>query len=405
MTKQIRTIFLACSLGFASTASSAEQAFQWGERNTAFEPAFSNQFRAQLVESEFSHETRIIATDLTHPWAIVPLPQWAGFLITERSGNLRLLKPIGELSAPIAGVPEVHYEKQGGLLDVAISPNFDQDRTVFLTYSKPLDSGMSATAAAKGVLSSDLTKLDNVRDIFVQTPPSPTPMHYGSRIVFDREDHVYITTGEHSSLEERTLAQDLDNTYGKIVRIGSDGSVPDDNPLLGQSEAVDSIWTLGHRNIQGAAFDTHDQLWVVEHGPQGGDELNAISPGKNYGWPIVSYGEQYSGDPISTGISAAEGLEQPTYFWDPVIGPGGMTFYHGEMYSSWQGDALISSYVDGGLVRLSFDSEGRVASEERLLRDIGGVRDLDVLDDGSIILISDKKSGEVIHVFLHNSNP
>jgi len=399
MTKLFCAAGLTCSLLIAPAALYAQQAFERGERNTTLEPKSDSQFRAPLVDSDVDLQTRTIATGLEHPWAIEQLPDWKGFLVTERSGQLRFLKVNGELSDPIAGVPAVHYEKQGGLLDVALSPEFKRNRIIFLSYSKPMDDSMSATAVAKAVLSEDLSRLDDVEDIFVQSPPSPTPMHYGSRIVFDDDGHLYITTGEHSSQKEREYAQDMDKTYGKIVRLLPDGSAPDDNPFVDQDSAIDSIWTLGHRNVQGAAFDSAGQLWVAEHGPQGGDELNKIIAGKNYGWPVVSYGEQYSGGPIGSGDASADGFEQPVYFWDPVIAPGGMRFYSGDMFSSWQGDALISSYVDGGIVRLELGENGKVSAEERLLRRIGGVRDLDVLADGSVILVSDDKSGEVIHVF------
>ena len=237
-----------------------------------------------------------------------------------------------------------------------------------------------------------------VEDIFVQEPPSPTPMHHGSRILFDGEDHAFITTGEHFTEEERVLAQELGATYGKVVRVNLDGSVPEDNPFVGVEGAVDYIWSLGHRNIQGAAFhpDT-GQLWAVEHGPQGGDELNLIQRGANYGWPLVSYGENYDGTPVGTGVSQHTGdLVDPRYYWDPVIAPAGSVFYQGDTFADWQGDLLISSLVPGGVVRLL---EGdTVTGEERLLPNQGRIRDIVEAPDGALLVLVDDPEGAVLRL-------
>ena len=285
--------------------------------------------------------------------------------------------------------------KQGGLLDVAIAEDFASDRRVYLTYSKPVDGG-SVTAAARGRLSEDMTSLEAVEDIFVQTPPSPTPMHYGSRLVFLDDGTVAVTTGEHSSRRERVLAQDVGTTYGKVMRLNRDGSVPGGNPAI--SGGVPGIWSYGHRNIQGAAVDTDGSLWTIEHGPKGGDELNRPEAGLNYGWPVISYGENYNGSDVGSGEAVRDGMEQPVYFWDPVIAPGGMMFHEGAMFGDWNGDVLIGSLYPGGVVRLSFDGQGRVVEEERLLRDIGRVRDVEVMDDGSFVVLTDFDNGSVIRV-------
>ena len=380
------------------SSPAAAQTFTWGERNTDFEPAFPEQFRAELVSSDAQLSTQTLAGGLVHPWGIAVLPNGAGYLVTERAGRLRHLSEDGTLSDPIAGVPEVLAVRQGGLLDVAVGPDFAEDRMIYMTYAKPLDGGKNATAAARAVLSEDLTELTEVEDIFVQNPPADPPMHFGSRIVFLPDGTAAITTGEHSSDATRDLAQDLETTYGKVVRLNLDGTVPQDNPFVGRDDAMDSIWSSGHRNVQGAVVAPDGTLWTIEHGPAGGDELNRPEAGLNYGWPVISYGKRYDGGAIGTGESRMEGMEQPVYFWDPVIAPGGMMFHDGESFSEWNGDLLIGSLYPGGVVRLSLDEGGLVAEEERLLRDIGRVRDVEVLQDGSFLILTDFENGSVIRV-------
>jgi glucose/arabinose dehydrogenase len=286
---------------------------------------------------------------------------------------------------------------QGGLLDVTLGPDFPQDRMVYLTYAKPMGDGLAATAAARGRLSEDGTRLDGVQDIFVQQPPSPTTNHFGSRIVFAPDGTVFITMGEHFTEEERVYAQDLTKTYGKIVRINPDGTLPDGNPFAGRADADPQVWTYGHRNMQGAAIDpASGHLWTVEHGPRGGDELNRPEPGRNYGWPVISYGENYDGTPVGSGRSAMEGMEQPVYYWDPVIAPSGMVFYEGAMFPEWEGDILIGSLNPGALVRLDMEGDA-VKGEEELLSGRGlRVRDVAVDPaDGSVVVVVDEDGSRV----------
>lgn len=389
------------ALSALSAAPALAQQHEWGERNAGFEPAFENQTRAPLVQSDYDFETEILTEGLEHPWAIEVLPGDAGLLVTERPGRLVHVSMEGEVSEPISGLPEIFNESAGnntqaGLLDVKVGPNFAEDRMVYFAYAKGVDGG-SVTAAARGQLSEDMTGLTGVEDIFVQTPPSPAPMHYGSRIVFDGEGHAFITTGEHFTEEERLKAQDLDTTYGKVVRVNLDGSVPEDNPFVGQEDAIDSIWSYGHRNIQGAAIRDDGTLLTLEHGPAGGDEINIPQPGENYGWPVISYGVNYDGSDVGEGIAVKDGMEQPVYYWDPVIAPGDMAFYQGEMFPDWTGDLLTGALVAPGIVRLGWDGD-RVAEEERLLTQFGRVRDVEVLEDGSFLLATDYENGEIIHV-------
>jgi aldose sugar dehydrogenase len=385
-------------LGAPAALAQSDQPVPQGEPNVPeFRPAFPKQTRAPAADSGITFAVETFAEPLEHPWGIDVLPD-GGYLVTERPGRLRVISADGGLSEPVAGVPEVLAEGQGGLLDVRVGPSFAGDRLIYWAYAKPLGGGRSATAAARGRLAEDLSEVTEVEDIFVQEPPSPSPMHYGSRILFDGEGHAFITTGEHFTEEERVLAQELGSTYGKVVRVHPDGSVPEDNPFVGQEGAIGSIWSLGHRNIQGAAFHPESgELWVIEHGPQGGDELNRIEPGANYGWPVVSYGENYDGSLVGEGATAAEGMQQPRYYWDPVIAPGGMTFYDSDMIAEWQGDLLVSSLTPGALVRLELDGD-TVTGEERLLTDQGRVRDVEVAPDGSILVITDRDDGALLQL-------
>ena len=227
-------------------------------------------------------------------------------------------------------------------------------------------------------------------------------MHFGSRVVFDGQGHVFVTTGEHFTQENRQKAQDLNTTFGKTVRFNLDGSIPQDNPFVSDDSVIDSIWSYGHRNIQGAMF-RDGVFWTIEHGPKGGDELNVTEPGKNYGWPVISYGKQYSGDPVGNGQAKQDGMEQPDYFWDPVIAPAGMITYEGDMFSDWSGDVLISSLYPGGLVRVELDGD-RVVAEERLLRDMGRVRDVEVDNDGSLLIVTDFENGSLIRLSAKNNS-
>ncbi|MHA6323900.1 PQQ-dependent sugar dehydrogenase [Roseivivax sp. CAU 1753] len=370
--------------------------FERGDRNTDFPPAFAEQFRAPLVESDVRLADSTIASGLERPWAIAVLPGNAGYLVTERPGSLRHVARDGTVSAPLAGVPKVVNKGQGGLLDVAIADDFAQTRRVYLTYAKPLSRGRNATAAAFGTLSDDATRLTGVTEFFVQEPGSFSPMHFGSRVAFDGRGHVFVTAGEHFGQGERELAQDLTTTYGKTVRFTVDGAIPGDNPFAGTPSKKAEIWSLGHRNPQGALV-IDGTLWTIEHGPAGGDELNRIERGKNYGWPVISYGENYNGTPVGTNASQRDGMEQPVYFWDPVIAPSGMVQYDGAALPDWQDDIFIASLNPGGIVRLSLSGD-RVREEERLRMDLGRVRDVAIDHDGAILAVTDAENGRLLRL-------
>lgn len=362
-----------------------------GPANAGFQPAFADQTRAPALPTT-QVEVAGFAGDLENPWGIARMPD-GRFLVTERPGRMRIIAADGTVSAPLAGLPAVDDRGQGGLLDVAVSPSFLTDQTVFWTYAKKVPGG-TVTAAARGVLSGD-GALQDVRDIFIQQPPSQHAMHYGSRVIPMADGTVWITTGEHSRREDAVKAQDINTTYGKVVRLMWDGSVPSDNPFVGR-DGDKQIWSYGHRNIQGAAIDPAGDIWTIEHGPRGGDELNRPEPGLNYGWPVISYGINYNGSPIGGGAAVQDGMEQPVYYWDPVIAPGGMLFYDGS-FAPWQGDAMIASLNPGALVRLKMQ-DGRVVGEERLLTDVGRVRDVEQLPDGSLLVLIDSGNGGVLRV-------
>ncbi len=350
------------------------------------------------VETEAGGVTvTTLASGLEHPWGIAQLPD-GRLMVTEQPGRLRIVTQDGEVSKPIDGVPDVDARGQGGLLDVTLDPAFERNRRVYLTYAEPAADGTNSTAAARGVLSADERRLQDVEVIFRQEPKVASTKHYGSRLVFDRDGHMYITTGERSERQYRGQAQDLDSLLGKVVRLtGEDAKIPLDNPFLGNPEARGEIWSYGHRNVQGAAIhpDT-GKLWTIEHGPKGGDELNIPQAGRNYGWPVVSHGVNYNGEPVGTGKKDAPGFADPIHTWSPVIAPGGMAFYDGAAFPAWRGNLLIAGMKSRAIVRLKLEGE-RVTGEERMLTSLGWrFNDVIVGRDGAVYAVSDHKDGALI---------
>lgn len=361
-----------------------------GAPNTSFSPAFAGQTRAPVARSNVVVVQQQIAAGLERPWALTFLPD-GRLLVAERPGRLRIVSPQGQISQPVAGLPPVVARGQGGLMDVVLGPSFAEDRLIYWTYSEPRGDG-SGTSVARGRLNEDATRLDNVQVIFRQQPAREGGGHFGSRIVFDRAGHLFVTLGERQRDESRVMAQDIGTHLGKVVRIDTDGRAVADNPFVQRAGARPEVWSYGHRNPQGA--DLHPEtgeLWIVEHGPQGGDEINIARAGLNYGWPVISYGEEYSGQPIGAGIAVQEGMEQPIYYWDPVIAPGDMDFYRGDLFP-WRGDLLIAGLGSRALVRLELDGE-RVAGEERFDLGVGRIRDLAEANDGALWIITDEDSG------------
>jgi aldose sugar dehydrogenase len=357
------------------------------------QPAFQGQTRACGVKSNVAFDVTVLAKGLEHPWAVEPLPG-GDLLVTEKPGRMRIISASGEKGSPITGVPEVDARGQGGLLDVALSSNFASDRTIFWSYSEPRQGG-NATSVARGVLSQDRRGLEQVKVIFRAMPTYDGTKHYGSRLVFDKDGKLFVTLGERSDTPMRPQAQQLTSHMGKILRINPDGSVPQDNPFVGQGNARPEIWTLGHRNVQAAAFDANGQLWDVEHGTNGGDELNRVEKGKNYGWPVQAYGEEYSGRPISGAATARPGMEQPVYYWDPVIAPSGAQFYTGDAFPEWKNSLFVGGMRDTKLVRLTLENN-RVTGEEHLLKERGQrVRDVRQGAKGELYVVTDQENGEL----------
>lgn len=333
-----------------------------------------------------------VAEGIEHGWGLELLPD-GRMLVSERPGRLRIIDKQGKLSQPLDGLPKIFVAGQGGLLDVTLSPNFAKDSLVYFSFAEPGEGG-AGTAVARGKLTD--TALQDVQVIWRQTPKVDGNNHWGSRLVFGRDGTLFVTLGDRFT--HRDKVQDLSTTIGKLVRINADGSAPRDNPFVNRSGAKPEIWSYGHRSVQAATLDPHTgQLWTVEHGARGGDELNNPQAGRNYGWPVITYGVDYSGVKIGEG-TAKEGMEQPVYYWDPVIAPSGAVFYTGDVFSDWRGDLFVGSMNPGGLVRLELRN-GRVASETRYLGELKErIRDVRQGSDGLLYLLTDSPRGRVIKV-------
>ncbi len=358
-------------------------------------PAFAGQTRAPIIADPIRLETAVVASGLVNPWGMAQLPD-GSWLVTERPGRLRIVGTDGRISDPVRGLPEVDARGQGGLLDVVIRDDFATTRRVWWSYAEPRGNGTNATAVATGVLAGDGGALADVRVIFQQQPAWQSTLHFGSRLVFDRSGALFVTTGERSSSEPRRLAQDVGTHLGKVLRIDADAGGPaPGNPVI--NGALPEIWSWGHRNLQSAALGPDGALWTVEHGPRGGDEVNRPQPGKNYGWPVITYGVDYGGGPIGAGITAREGMEQPIYYWDPVIAPSGLAFYQGDMVPAWRGSMLIGGLGDRSLVRLVVDGD-RVTGEARYLEGKWRIRDVEVARDGAVMLLTDAQDGALVRV-------
>jgi len=333
-----------------------------------------------------------IASGLEHPWSLAFLPD-GRMLVTERPGRLRYVTMKGEVSEPIAGVPVVDAVEQGGLLDVVLDPDFAVNSTIYLSYAEAGDGELNGTAVARAKL--DGVRLTDFKVIFRQSPKVASGYHFGSRLVFARDGNLFVTLGERNS--QRQSAQDPGTHLGKIVRITKDGKVPADNPFVGREGALPEIWSLGHRNVQGATLDpATGRLWAVEHGPRGGDEINLPEAGRNYGWPVITYGTEYSGPAIGEG-TAKPGMEQPLYYWVPSIATSGMTFYTSDAYPAWKGSLFVGALEAKLVARLEFGADGKVKAEERF--PVGErVRDIRQGPDGALYLVTDEDAGRLLRL-------
>lgn len=349
--------------------------------------------RFSTDKAEITVET--VARGLERPWSLAFLPD-GRMLVTERPGRLRLIGRGGAVSAPLEGVPAVAATGQGGLLDVILGPDFETSRLIYLSYAEPGEGGENGTAVARGRLSSDGRRIEGLEVIFSQRPKIASRLHFGSRLAFGTDGTLYATTGERFGNSD--MAQGLDNHLGKVIRINADGSVPADNPFVGQAGVLPEIFSYGHRNPQGlTVHPVTGRLWLHEHGARGGDEINLPEPGRNYGWPVISYGVHYSGARIGEGTHK-EGMEQPVFYWDPSIAPCGMAFYHRGAIPAWEGSLFVGALVGQHLIRLEIDGE-RVTGEERLLGDLGErFRDVRMGPDGHLYVLTDSDEGRLLRI-------
>ncbi|MEH2479145.1 glucose/arabinose dehydrogenase [Nitrobacteraceae bacterium AZCC 2146] len=340
-------------------------------------------------------EVQTVASGLVHPWALAFLPD-GRMLVTERPGRMRIVTPQGQLLPPFKGVPEVWATGQGGLLDVITDKGFAQNNTIYFCFSERSGSGGRTTVARARLVDGTAPKLDDVKMIFRQDGPLSSGNHYGCRIVQASDDNLFVTLGEHFSYRDE--AQNLGNHLGKLIRIAPDGSVPKDNPFVGRDSARPEIWSYGHRNGQGLAINpVSGDLWEIEHGPRGGDEVNIIGKGKNYGWPVIGFGIDYSGAKIHESTAKA-GMEQPIKYWVPSIAPSGMAFYTGTLFPKWRGSLFTGALAGQMLVRLSLNGNV-VTSEERILRNLNErIRDVRQGPDGALWLLTDSSAGRILRV-------
>ena len=358
--------------------------------NTEYKPAFEGQTRANYIKTKTAYDVSIVTENIDLPWAIVNLPN-NKLLITSKKGYMNII----DLNKPyevkkVTGLPAVNHFNQGGLLDVILDPNFENNRTIYWSYSEPATDGSKNdhTSIAKGILSADESKVENVQVIYRTFPSHDSGLHYGNRLVFDKDGYLYASFGERSSDEMRKYAQDLKSPLGKIIRITTDGKAAPNNPFASNKDALPEIYSLGHRSPQSLAFNEKGELWEIEHGPRGGDELNLIQPGKNYGWPTITYGIEYAGGKISNGATKQEGLEQPNYYWDPVIAPSGAEFYTGNI-DEWKGSLFVGGMVKQALVRLVIDGNKVVGEEHLLLDQKDRIRDMVTGTDGNLYAVGD----------------
>ncbi|EJG00143.1 PQQ-dependent sugar dehydrogenase [Flavobacterium sp. F52] len=360
-----------------------------GAANTTYQPAFAGQTRAGSIQTTTEIESKIITSGLSAPWGVAYLPD-GRLLVTEKAGKIKIVTQAGVISNALTGVPAVNPDSQGGLLGICLDPAFATNRMIYWVFSEVVGGG-NITAVAKGRISDDEKAIENATVIYRSNTPNASTLHYGGRVLFDKTGNLFVSIGERSVLETRPLAQSVTSSLGKIVRITTSGQAAPGNPAFTQAGALPELYTIGHRNPQGLAIHpTTGELWQSEHGPRGGDEINQIKAGANYGWPTITYGIEYSGTKIGEGITQQTGMEQPVYYWDPVVSPSGMTFYAGKRVPEWQNNLFIGSLSGMHIVRLAF-KDNKVAGEERLLAGEGQrFRDITQGKDEALYAVTDQ---------------
>jgi aldose sugar dehydrogenase len=398
----VRTSSMFVLAVFVGTACLAQEGGQWPgvdkrpPNEPAQKPALAGQTRAPEKKLGVAFKIVPVADGFQNPWSVAFLPD-GKMLVTERPGRLRVVSAEGTKSEPVAGLPAVDARGQGGLLDVSLDPDFAMNRRIYWSYAEPRDGGVNNTAVARGTFADGpAPRVDNVHVIFHQSPSLDSRLHFGSRLVWGRDKTLFVTMGDRSITEGRMQAQRMDGLLGKIARINADGSIPKDNPFVGKPGVPEAMWSLGHRNIQSATLHpTTGELWEVEHGTRGGDEINVARKGKDYGWPTIAYGIEYRGGAITGGIQQQTGMEQPLYYWDPIIGPSGMAFYSGNLFPAWKGSLFVGGHGTRDLVRLSLDGEKVVGEERLLVENKEAVRDVRQGPDGALYILTDGGNGRL----------
>lgn len=399
MSHDLRSALVAL-LAMAATPALAGDPVETGARNALnLSPATEGQTRAPGQKAGVAFDVAVVASGLEKPWGMTFLPD-GRLLVTGRT-TFRIIGQDGAMSAPVAGAPEVDRGDQGGVLDVVLDPDFAANQVIYFTFSEPGTPPETSTAVARARLVEGQAgpALEDLTVIFSQSPKLDSRQHYGGRLLFDRQGNLFVTMGDRYVPAGRPQAQHLDSLIGKVARIRPDGSIPDDNPFVGRPEARPEIWSYGHRNVQGAALHPETgELWTLEHGPRGGDELNLTQAGLNYGWPTITYGIEYNGDPIGDSLSQAPDMVQPVYYWDPVIAPSGMAFYTSDAVPAWKDSLFIAALRGRHLARLTI-RDGRVTGEERLLVDREKrLRDVEVGPDGSLWVLTDGNEAELLKI-------
>ena len=399
---RIRLAFAASLIALGASMPALAQVETKPPEVPTEKPAFANQTRAPTAHSNTAYQITTLATGLNHPWGMAFIDKDT-LLVTERNGHLRTVTLAGKVGDPIAGVPEVVVSKgggpgssQAGLFDVAISPDFAKDRTIVISYMAADPDGMKRLKVARAKLSAGDKALEGLKVIFSAEPGYSGELNIGGRLAFAKDKTLFVTVGDRFQLMDK--AQTLDNDLGKVIRINADGSIPKDNPFVGKAGARPEIWSIGHRSQEGLTLGPDGRIWEMEHGPRGGDEINRPDPGKNYGWPTITYGEDYNGKPIKDGITAKDGLEQPLYYWDPVIAPSGMTFYTGAMFPEWKGNLFVGSLKQTHVDRLVMNGT-KVTGEERMFPELNvRIRDIIQGPDGALYVSTDEEAGKVVRI-------
>lgn len=390
------SMLLMMSCGTDGSDSSAESKadstlapFETRDANVDYKPAFEGQTRAPGVKTSTPFAATVLVEGLEKPWGVTSLPD-GRLLITEKAGVMKIATTTGDISEAITGVPTVDSEGQGGLLGVTLDPAFSESRMIYWVFAEKQKGGGNLTAVGKGRLSDDDKKIENASVIYRATPEFKGRLHYGGRILFDKDGYLIVSTGERSDLETRPQAQDLKSALGKVLRIDTDGKAAPGNPFVGRSDARPEILSYGHRNVQSLSFHpVTGDLWQAEFGPRGGDELNRIEPGKNYGWPVITYGIEYKGGKVGDSLQVKEGMEQPVYYWDPVLSPSGMTFYTGDNIPEWKNNLFIGGLSGSHIARIVIENNKVVAEEWLLDDEKQRFRDVTQGKDGALYSVTD----------------